>query len=334
MRRSGLIFLLLCLMLAVGCRKELCYIHDEHTLDVKVDIASSWETVWQRDYGRDWANQWKQSWELDFHDLEPEPATGIRALAFKQNGPVYDERNLPSEGGRIYLGSDKYSILLYNNDTEYIVFDELYNVAHTRATTRTMTRSSFTAMHENERTISEPDMLYGHFIENYQNELSYEAYKMEATLKPLVYTYLIRYEFSSGQNHIALARGALAGMAESVYLHDGSTGEKSATILYDCTVEEWGVEARVRTFGVPDYPGDHYLRASDETSCYSLNLEVKLTNGVIKTYEFDISDQIVDQPRGGVIIVSDLNVDDDEAAGGFVTDVEGWGDIIDVPLEL
>ena len=31
-----------------GCRKDLCYNHDEHALTVKTDIAADWEREWER----------------------------------------------------------------------------------------------------------------------------------------------------------------------------------------------------------------------------------------------------------------------------------------------
>jgi len=340
MSKLRLLPLLACLLLTVGCRKDLCYDHDQHSLGVRFDLVAAWDTVWQRDYGCDWANRWNPEWSCSYQDLIPSPATGIRAMVYHhETGKIYDERNFPTTGGRLYLTDETFSILFYNNDTEYIVFDGLHSVAHTRATTRTLTRSTYMAMHKEERTINPPDMLYGHYIERYEGERAVDAYRYEGTLKPLVYTYLIRYEFSAGLEYVSLARGALAGMAESVYLHDGHTGSESATMLYDCTVEPWGVEARVRTFGAPNYPGDHYLRGSEEPAHYALNLEVKLTNGTLKTFEFDISDQLFNQPRGGVITVSGLEITDEDAAepeggGGFDVDVESWGDIIDIPLEL
>ena len=72
---------------------------------------------------------------------------------------------------------------------------------------------------------------------------------------------------------------------------------------------------------------------------YHLNLEVRLHNGAMKTFEFDVTDQVKAQPRGGVIIVSDgLVITDEEGAAGsdsgFDIDVEGWGDYIDIPLPL
>lgn len=332
--RGRMIYMCILILSLCGCRKELCYNHGEHSIGVRVDIRAEWELEWERDYGCGWETNWGLNWNCSYDDLKPQPAKGIRFRAYNQDGNIYDERNLPTEGGCVTLGEEDYSLLLYNNDTEYIVFDDAYSIAHTRATTRTLTRGSYMAMHKNERTINQPDMLYGHYAEHYKGELSTEIREYPVTLKPLVYTYLIRYEFSKGQEYVSLARGALAGMAESVYLYDGHTGDESATILFDCSVEEWGVEARVLTFGVPSYPGDHYKGTEEESRCYSLNLEIKLSNGVLKTYEFDVSEQLVDQPRGGVIVVSGLEVKEEEAVGGFYVGVDGWGDIIDIPLDL
>lgn len=39
------------------------------------------------------------------------------------------------------------------------------------------------------------------------------------------------FKFSKGLKYVALTRGALAGMAEKVYLNDGRTGSETATIL-------------------------------------------------------------------------------------------------------
>ena len=38
--------------LSSGCRKELCYNHDEHAYSVKVDVTATWEREWERDLGR------------------------------------------------------------------------------------------------------------------------------------------------------------------------------------------------------------------------------------------------------------------------------------------
>lgn len=230
-------------------------------------------------------------------------------------GIAENEGNLSPEGGRLYMNEGTHDLLFYNNDTEYIVFNDIAALTSARATTRSLTRGSFEAMHADERTVNQPDMLYGAYIGSYEALPTQETVSLPVRLQPLTYTYLVRYEFQQGLQYVALARGALAGMAESVYLNDGHTGPESATVMFDCTLRDYGPEATVKSFGIPDYPGDHYgddTRTTEHT--YHLNLEVRLHNGAMKTFEFDVTDQVKAQPRGGVIIVSD---------GLVITDEEG-----------
>ena len=61
-------------------------------------------------------------------------------------------------------------------------------------------------------------------------------------------------------------------------------------------------------------------------------------NGKILNYFFDITDQVADQPHGGVISVDGIKISDDEGGGsqgsGFDVDVDGWGEFKDVPIEF
>ena len=319
-----------------GCRKDLCYNHDEHAYSVKVDILADWEQEWERMHDTDWEQNWLEDFSCGYDDLRPEVADGIRALVYADEGGDYSEYNLESTGGRLPMREGTNTLLFYNNDTEYIVFSDLGASASASATTRTRTRATFTGTgaHAEERTINEPDMLYGTYIDEYVAGPTVEPVELPLTMRPLVYTYMVRYEFSHGLEYVALARGALAGMAESVYLQDGHTDEAAATVLYDCTLESYGAEAQVQTFGVPNYPGEGYTRAERP---YTLNLEVRLTNGKILDYEFDVTAQVEAQPRGGVIIVRDIEVSDEDGtagSGGFDVEVEGWGEYIDIPLPL
>jgi len=67
-----------------------------------------------------------------------------------------------------------------------------------------------------------------------------------------------------------------------------------------------------------------------------LNLEVMMKNGKLKEFEFDVTDQLSAQPRGGVITVDGLEVTDEEAGNesGFDVDVDGWGRYEDIELPL
>jgi len=208
----------LLLLTVTGCRKDLCYNHDEHALTVKTDIAADWELEWERPYDMDWQGTWdEQLMGRPYDDLRPEAADGIRALVYR-DGELIAEHNLPAAGGRLPLSEGTFDLLFHNNDTEYVLIDNSTTAAATRATTRTVTRGGFMELHEGERTVNQPDMLYGHYLEDHVTERTLEPVSLPVLMHPLVYTYLIRYEFESGLEYVALARGALAGMAESVYL--------------------------------------------------------------------------------------------------------------------
>jgi len=328
--------LALLLLTATGCRKDLCYNHDEHSYSVKIDLVAEWELEWERTYNFDWEELWLEEWERLYEEFRPEAAEGIRAVVYHTDG-TYSESNLPAEGGRLPMAEGTHDVLLYNNDTEYIVFDQLTTSATAQATTRSVTRASLQELHAGERTVNQPDQLYGCYDEAYTAERTLVPVPYPVVLRPLTYTYYIRYEFTHGLQYVALARGALAGMAESVYLSDGHTGDAAATVLFDGTLTSWGAEAQVQSFGVPNYPGDHYTRADGSAAHYLLNLEVRLLNGKMLSYEFDVTDQVNGQPRGGVITVDGIEVSDEdgtEGSGGFDVSVDGWGDYIDIPLPL
>lgn len=339
MKRMIVFLSVLICMAATSCRKELCYDHYDHTPGIVLDIKPEWELVWERDYGCGWRDCWQSEWGFGYDELCPEVPDGLRLLAFHEDGnkEIYD---MSSYGDVIsFRNEGTYSLLFHNNDTEYILFDGMSSSTRATATTRTMSRGGFKSMHEEERTIAQPDMLYGKYVEEYDAIKKLGIEQIDVTMRPLVYSYLICYEFSSGFEHVALARGALAGMAERVYLHDGHTGPESATILFDCVVGKDCVYAEVKTFGVPAYPGDHYIKGSEDDMPYSLNLEVRMNNGRFKTFEFDIREQMLKQPRGGVLIVGGLEITDEEGGvigseqgGGFDVGIDGWDDSVDIIL--
>ena len=337
MRRNAMICgALLAALSLSGCRKDLCYDHDEHGTATRALVEATWLREWEQGNGPELEESWDEaSMGVAYDSLRPEAATGIRAVVYRGGGGL-SEYNLGPSGGMLPLSEGLNSLLFYNNDTEYIVFDNVEESATATATTRSRSRSNFSGLREGERTVNAPDMLYGRYVADHRAERTADTVRLGVEMRPLVFTYLVRYEFSHGLQYVALARGALAGMAESVYLNDGHTGGATATVLYDgCELTDWGVLAEVRSFGAPNYPNADYSRAPAGT--YMLNLEVRLKNGNMLTYDFDVTEQVAAQPRGGVIVVSGVEVDDEtgtEGGGAFDVDVEGWGDYVDIPLPL
>ena len=333
-RTVYILSLLLCSgIILAGCRKDLCYDHDIHGLKVRTVLYPQWELEWEYEHGIDWDTQWDSEQFLhEYEEFTPEQATGIAAFVYHEDG-TNTENHLPAEGGELPMSEGEKSLLFYNDDTRYILFGDMSSSATATATTRTRTRSTFSELHAGERTVNAPDILFGEWIEEHHAELTAKPVPLNITMQPLVYTYLVRYEFESGLEHVAMARGAIAGMAESVYLRGGVTSSQSATILFDCSLTDFGAEAEVTSFGVPDFNPETDSRAEGK---FGLNLEVRMKNGQFKTFEFDITEQVAGQPRGGVITVSGLEISDSEAGtgSGFDVTVEGWGEFQDIVLPL
>lgn len=331
------------LMLLSSCEhKDLCFDHDEHAPKSEVRIEAEYEKEWQYTYegGTDWKSYpaWAESFGMEYDALRPGIPDGLRVQVYNTDGSN-EIVNIAPAGDVVHMRPGEHSLLLYNNDTEYIVFNEMQSFASAKATTRSCSRSSYIGNSymetASENTVNQPDMLYGSYMESYVAERSTEADVLTVTMHPLVFTYLVRYEFSHGQQYVALARGALAGMAQAVWLNSGHTSEEAATVLYDCTMESFGAQALVRTFGIPDFPNEHYVTRSERK--YGLNLEVRLKNGKIKTFDFDVTDQVAAQPQGGVIVVKGIEISDEEGkegGSGFGVDVDGWGEYEDIELPL
>lgn len=328
------------LPMITSCRQELCY---DHYPVLNIDFA--WEREWERDYGMDHINNWNQEYYgCGYDQLRPSMPEWVNMVSYHTDGRVVNGF-MPIDGKQFIVeAGESRSMLLYNGDTEYIILSDVASVndARAEATSRSRSRASLEIMyqkHVNARTTNPPDILYSAFIENVRSLQNHEQEHMQIKMQPLVYTYHITYEFDYGLEHVALVRGALGGVAESVYLRTGATSDETAIVLFDCEKADKCCRAQVRSFGIPGFPDEYYGRTistSDERP-YTLNLEVMLRNGKTIEYNFDITDQMKNQPRGGVIKVSGLKIEDSEGQvnSGFETDVSDWndsGEVIDLPL--
>ena len=335
-------------IIATSCsaytHKELCENHREHAHRYHVEVVADYRCDWEENFisgNPDNPTTWQLDWPsnyMDYESLRPGIPSGLRVINYGESGN-YNVHNISAKGGIVDLYEGSNDILFYNNDTEYIVFSRNDNGVTTRATTRTRTRASYTPNifgDPKEPTVNAPDMLYANYFEDYFAEKVLEPTKLPVTLQPLVFTYKIRYEFAEGLKYVAVAKGALTGMAESVLLNTGETSEKAATILFDdCEITDYGVRAIVRSFGAPGYPNLNYPTRNEEK--HGLSLEVMLRNGNIINFDFDVTKQVMAQPHGGVIVVKDIKIEESEGmqgTGSFDVEVDDWGEYEDIPLPL
>lgn len=336
MRRYLIIMVVMLIGIASCQHKDLCYDHRDHAyryyIDVKADYRCDWEECCG---GTNWQEEWPKDY-IPYDDLRPDYPEGLRVVAYNEAGEN-NIHNIKPEGGVITLFEGPNDLMFYNNDTEYIIFSR--NGATTRATTRTRTRTRYEgnkyANSEFEPTLSPPDMLFASYYEDYVPEKVIDPVDFEVTLQPLVYTYKIRYEFKEGLKYVAMAQGALTGMAASVLLNTGETSTDVASLLYDCEVTDYGVRAIVNSFGIPGFPHPSYPTRNENK--HGLTLDILLRNGRDTVMEFDVTDQVNAQPHGGVIVVKDLSIPEElgqQGSGAFDVEVDDWGEYENVELPL
>lgn len=321
-------------------RTELCYDHYP-----KASLTFEWEQAWERDYGMGHRVNWDAGrYGFAYDYLRPETPEWINLVKYRNNVPDGEHYFSPDGGDMILKESCDYSFLLYNGDTEYIVLSDIASLPDARASATPRSRTSISYIlerHPDTRSANPPDVLYSAFIESVPPIGPHEVRQLPVKMQPLVYTYVVRYEFEYGAQHVHLARGALAGMAESVYIRNGRTSDESIIVLYDCEIKDYGCEALVRSFGVPGFPDEYYGRSAADAAerPYTLNLEVMLTNGKTLEFNFDVADQLKNQPRGGVITVSGIRIEDEQnstemSPGNFDVDLSGWGEVdVNLPLD-
>ena len=337
MKKLILISAIFALVLSSCQHKDLCFHHREHAHKYHVNIVADYRYDWEEDHGhRNWEESWPEGY-TPYDELRPGKPSGLRVINYGGNAQS-NIHNIGPDGGVVTLYEGLNDILFYNNDTEYIVFSRTGHGVTTRATTRTRTRATYTGSKygaDGEETITPPDMLYANYFEGVYAEKVLDPVDLEVTLQPLVFTYKIRYEFAAGLEYVAIARGALSGMAKSVLLNTGETSEESATLLYDCELKDYGAGALVNSFGVPAFPNLNYPTRVPVKN--NLNLELVLKNGKLMTLDFDVTDQVQMQPHGGVIVVSGIEIkaeDGSQGSGAFDVDVNDWGDYEDIYLPL
>jgi hypothetical protein len=325
----GKISFLFCLITALtSCEhKDLCIHHDEHSLHCGLVVEAEYDLSVEADYlGRT---------DDILFPVEPE---GLRMLVYS-NDATPTIHNLDVHGGKVSMTEGPHTLLFYNNDTEYIVFDDMTSSVYARATTRTRTRASYNGnsyVSREEKTVNPPDMLFGAYIGDYYSAMQQYNDTIQVTMHPLVYSYIVYFNIKSGMSSIAYARAAIAGMAGSVYINSGITSDEEVTVLFDCDLnaEQNRVESIFKSFGVPGYPASGYARGQH---IYAIELELRLVNGETMTLDYDVTDQVENLPHGGVIIIDDIlvpNVEPSGSAAPFDVDVSEWGPWQEIPINM
>lgn len=162
--------------------------------------------------------------------------------------------------------------------------------------------------------------------------------KLDMTMQPITYIYLTQIILHNNKGRITSADGNsnLSGMARSTNLNTGVAGEDAITIYYntrmkknlplipydpetaadpdaytDPSIERVDiVGGRLLTFGIPGNGGNQIKNASEVRDQYRhyMDVTMQFNNGMDSTFVFDVTQQVRERYKGGVITV-ELDMD-------------------------
>ncbi len=345
---SKLYLAIVCCLFLVACdMRELCYHHDEHAYKYQVNIKAEYDQEWQYPLipANDWKENWPDTFNVRYSDLIPLLPSGLKVMIYDTIG--YDRQNIGRDGGVVYLNDLEKSFIICNNNTETIIFNDERDKNVASVTTNVVSATTKSAQQNSHSGVTysllkninqkrAPEVLFVSYVPSYIPKSTIVPEELKVLLKPIVYTYYIRFEFAYGFKYVKLADGALSGMSESVNLLTQEPSDELATVMFNAKVNSSSyIDARVNSFGLPSDTTNLGKQFNDGKYSCILTLQVVLKNGYRKSFEIDVTNQVKSQPRGGVIIVKGLRVEDKEAEieGSFDVDVDEWGDeeIVELP---
>ena len=155
----------------------------------------------------------------------------------------------------------------------------------------------------------------------YDEERNVWIRKLKMVLKPITYIYLTQVILHNNKGRISSIDGNadLSGMARSTNVNTGVAGNDAIAVYYNvnlkknCDMEGEAVDiigGRLMTFGIPGNEANAIRRAGEvqDDHRHFLDVTMQFNNGMDSTFVFDVTDQVRERYKGGVITV-ELDVD-------------------------
>ena len=243
---------------------------------------------------------------------------GIRVLFYSLNTQKYVQDNYLTQGGKADIREGGYQLLMYNNDSEKILFGNIGKYETHEAYTNQVYRPSFQNPAQGEVTYAQPDNLWLDHIDSLN--LSQESRVIRFKPRQMVRLYYGQVEVE-GLSQAHEVRGAVTGVIGKLKLAS-EKGREPGTVFFDATTHSDTVSFFFRCFGTfsgESIPVKHYLA-----------LEFLLRNGIVQR-NIDITNLMDQLPSGGHFkIDSEISIpaDTTSTGGGFDSNVNDWKEII------
>jgi len=343
----------LTLLLFSSCKPEPpLHLFDAGDVNLEIPMVQlELETYWDYElsYGvtYDWRAEWYYGWdETDkqiFGDIgysEPKVFNLRRYYTGTSSFTHHTSVLSNTISGYTFRGQYNWGfwdILVWNDintsdGVQSLNFDETTTLDYVTAYTNMTMRASRYNAQKYTRTFYEPEPLFSAYSQGVEINRNLDGFyfdeernawikRLDMVLKPVTYIYLMQVILHNNRNKIIGVDGSgdISGMARTVRLNDGLSGNDAITVYYNtrlkanCDKNGEMVDiagGRVVTFGICDQNGN-LIKSRDEVkdiNLHYLDVTMQFNNGTDSTFVFDVTDQVRDRWKGGVITV-ELDMD-------------------------
>ncbi len=309
-------------------------------------ISLELDLLWNYDVQYDWRDQWFYEWDSIDNSIfgywtlvEPNVFNLRRYYTGKEYyGNVIQTNKHQIEGNVLtaHYNIGYYDILAWN---EVYTLDGIQSIHIDESnpdSVKAYTNPSLTRTRHSRRyayAFYQPEFLFSGFYENLlvtRNPEDYDFYDdenncyyktIDMVLEPRTYIYLTQIILHHNNGRVENVEGSatLTGLAKEVNLNNGITGDESISVTYfvrlkkGCNMNGEDVDiigGRVFTFGICNMNPTRATRSSleNEGDNKYIDLTMIFNNGNDSTYTFDVTDQVNERYKGGVITI-ELDVD-------------------------
>ena len=315
-------------------------------VELRLDLYWDYELNLGINY--DWQAEWYYGWDDEdrrvFGELEYETPTNFFLRRYYTGNTSFGPRIYRREAyitGRTFRSSYDWGfwdILAWNDiktidGVQSLHFDEPDNLDEpvTAFTNQTMNSSRY-HVPQYQHSFWEPEQLFSACEQGieisedlkgfeFDEENNIWVRRLNMLLEPITYIYLPQVILHHNNGRIASVPGTanLSGMARSTTLNTGVAGKDAIAVNFNMRlkndIDKGGekvdiVGGRLMTFGICGQNANRVTRAEDniDTEHHYLDVLMQFNNGMDSTFVFDVTKQVRERYKGGVITV-ELDMD-------------------------
>lgn len=334
-------------MMITGCEREpVLHLHRDNHIVIDLPIVDlELDVYWSYYLDIDWKTQWYFGWDLmdstKIGYTTPE-VFNIRRYYLGKDPKAPHTTVLKNQvTGNTFTASYEYyyyDFLVWNevqtlDGAQFLTIDEQTTLEYVTASTSETSSAALSRSTKYPKAFNQPENLFSGFKKNvyisdkpedydYYDPVKKVYHKyVDMKLVPVTYIYLTQLILHNNNGRVdgVIGSADISGMARSCNLNTCTAGDDDITVHYGCQFKRNCnkngekvdiVGGRCITFGIcninPNNISDR-SQFTDDRKHY-LGIPVVFNNGMDSTLVFDVSEQVRDRYRGGIITI-ELNMD-------------------------